>query len=175
MGRRNKIEERLKKVLYRLFLQPIASISLSIQDQYRLEVGRLLARKIHDVGADVRFKGRVHVTDGSKLKIGSFSRIGEGCFFYTRGGLTIGNNCQLSRNVTIYTASHLYTSAEAIPYSNRHRCQEVRIGNSVWIGMHTCILPGVTIGDGAIIGMGSVVSKDIPAGAIYVGAKGRIV
>jgi acetyltransferase-like isoleucine patch superfamily enzyme len=52
--------------------------------------------------------------------------------------------------------------------------RKVVIGRGVWVGMNVNILPGVTIGDGAIIGMAATVAEDVPEGAIYVGAKGRI-
>ena len=51
----------------------------------------------------------------------------------------------------------------------------VTIGNNVWIGGHACILPGVNIGDNAIIGAGSVVTHDIPAGSVAVGNPCRVV
>ena len=51
----------------------------------------------------------------------------------------------------------------------------VRIGDGAWIGMHSIILKGVTIGDGAIIGAGSVVTRDIPANAVACGSPARVV
>jgi acetyltransferase-like isoleucine patch superfamily enzyme len=54
-----------------------------------------------------------------------------------------------------------------------HRCQ-VRIGSDVWIGGGAIILPGVSIGDGALIGAGSVVTRDVPAGATAFGNPARV-
>ena len=65
----------------------------------------------------------------------------------------------------IYTANHDYEGG-AIPYDANHREKPVVIGRSVWIGMCACITPGVTIGDGAVVGMGAVIAKDVPQGAL---------
>jgi maltose O-acetyltransferase len=79
----------------------------------------------------------------------------------------IGNNALIGPDVGIYTAGH--------PVHPDLRNQEyefafpVKIGNSVWIGGHVVINPGVTIGDRVVIGSGSVVTKDIPSGVIAMG------
>lgn len=79
----------------------------------------------------------------------------------------IGDNCFIGPNVSIYTACH------PIEADKRNRLLEwaepVTIGNSVWIGGSTTILPGVTIGDEVVIGAGSVVTKDIPSRSVAVG------
>jgi acetyltransferase-like isoleucine patch superfamily enzyme len=60
-----------------------------------------------------------------------------------------------------------------VPYDTTYIDKPVIIGNSVWIGMNAGVTPGVTIGDGAIIGMGTVVSQDVSSCAIVVGPKQR--
>ena len=110
----------------------------------------------------------------NNLRIGDYVRIGEGCFLFCKGGLDIGSNTQISRNVCIYTANH-NTNGRMIPYDNSYIEKPVRIGKSVWIGMNVCITPGSKIEDGAIIGMGTTVSGYIPKGAIVVGTPCRIV
>lgn len=54
-------------------------------------------------------------------------------------------------------------------YSREYRCEKTVIGNNVFLGANAVVLPGVTIGDGAIIGAGSVVTKDIPPFTVYAG------
>ena len=84
----------------------------------------------------------------------------------------IGNNALIGPDVGIYTAGH--------PVHPELRNKEyefafpVKIGNSVWIGGHVVINPGVTIGDNVVIGSGSVVTKDIPSGVIAMGNPCRV-
>lgn len=85
----------------------------------------------------------------------------------------IGDNVFIGPNTGIYTACH------PIDPSERNKGLEwakpVKIGNNVWIGGGTTILPGVTIGDNSTIGGGSVVSKDIPSGCVAVGNPCRVI
>jgi carbonic anhydrase/acetyltransferase-like protein (isoleucine patch superfamily) len=92
--------------------------------------------------------------------IGKNVHIGSGAFFHTQGGLVIGNNTHISRNVTIYTVNHNY-QGESLPFDETQIEKPVFIGENVWIGMDACILPGVSIGEGAIVGIGTVVSKNV--------------
>lgn len=118
-------------------------------------------------------KGTIHSAD--KLKIGAHTRIGDNYFIMASGGVIIGENTQISRNVCIYSGNHDYKSDTHIPYDDKLIVKSVVIGNSVWIGMNVNITPGVTIGDGAIVGMGTTISKNIPSGAIVVNSKQRII
>ena len=79
----------------------------------------------------------------------------------------IGDKVMFGPNVTIATANHPINSKlreKAYQYN-----REVHIGNNVWIGANTVVVPGVTIGDNSVIGAGSVVTKDIPANVVAVG------
>lgn len=156
-------------------------LELVLRAYQRLVVPRLdrayaniVLRRAGMVGRDVRINGRITVHYPAGLRVGDHVRIGDGCFFYCKGGLEIGANTQISRRVVIYTGNH-NVNGEAIPYDDTYEFRPVSIGESVWIGMNVAITPGVTIGDGAIIGLGTVVSKDVPPGAVVVGAPQRIV
>lgn len=131
-------------------------------------------KRIKNIGFNSRIRGEpiIHYIDN--LSVGSYVRIGEGAFLFCKGGISIGDNTQISRNILIYSADH-HMEGEAIPYDDKYIDKPVTIGKSVWIGMNVVITPGVSIGDGAVIGMGTVVSKDIPAGAVVVGAKQRTI
>lgn len=89
------------------------------------------------------------------------------------GRVTIGDDCFIGPNVSIYTACH------PLEAEDRNTLQEwaepVTIGDSVWIGGSVTITPGVTIGSRSVIGAGSVVVKDIPADSVAVGNPCRVI
>ena len=87
--------------------------------------------------------------------------------------VTIGDDCFIGPNVSIYTACH---STDPIERNTRQEWAEpVTIGHNVWIGGSTTILPGVTIGDNVTIGAGSVVTKDIPSDVVAVGNPCKVI
>ena len=87
--------------------------------------------------------------------------------------VTIGDDCFVGPNVSIYTACH---STDPIERNSRKEwALPVSIGNNVWIGGAVTILPGVTIGDNVTIGAGSVVVKDIPSDCVAVGNPCKVV
>lgn len=87
--------------------------------------------------------------------------------------VTIGDRVKFGPGVSIFAATHpteVQGRRDGVDYS-----KEVTIGNDCWIGGHTVILPGVTIGDGVTVGASSVVTKDIPSYSIAVGSPARVV
>ena len=81
--------------------------------------------------------------------------------------VTFGNNVFIGPNCGFYTALHPFDPETR--NSGLESAKPIKIGNNVWIGGNVCVLPGVTIGDNTVIGAGSVVSRDIPAGVVAVG------
>ena len=86
--------------------------------------------------------------------------------------ITIGAHCFIGPNCGIYTASHPLTAEQR--NQGLERALPITIGDNVWIGGNVTILPGVTIGSACVIGAGSVVTHDIPAGMIAVGNPCRV-
>lgn len=87
--------------------------------------------------------------------------------------VTIGDHVYIGPNVGIYTVAHALLPAQR--NAGIMRSQPVTIGDNVWIGGSTVILQGVTIGPGTVIGAGSVVTHDIPAGVVAYGNPCRVV
>ena len=87
--------------------------------------------------------------------------------------VTVGDDCFIGPNVSIYTACHSTDPIER--NSRREWAKPVTIGDNVWIGGSVTILPGVNIGSNVTIGAGSVVVKDIPDGCVAVGNPCRVV
>jgi maltose O-acetyltransferase len=81
--------------------------------------------------------------------------------------VTIGADCLIGPRCSIYTPNHAEEPARR--REGWERARPVTIGDNVWLGGSVTILPGVTISDDAIIGAGSVVASDIPAGVVAVG------
>lgn len=107
------------------------------------------------------------------LSLGNNSGIGYNCII--QGTVTIGNDVMMGPDVLIYTSNHAFDRTD-IPMCKQGYQQErpVTIGNDVWIGARVIILPGVTIGDGVIIGAASVVTKNLPPFTICAGNPARV-
>lgn len=101
--------------------------------------------------------------------------LGKNVFFNTGlsmmsiGTITIEDGSMIGPDVGFFTTNHDLNDV------NKMRTKEIHIGKNVWIGARANILPGVTIGDNAVIGTGSVVTKDIPAHAVAVGNPARVI
>ena len=86
--------------------------------------------------------------------------------------VTIGDNVQIAPNVSIYTAGHpLHPDSRNSGYEY---ALPITIGDNVWIGGNVVICPGVTIGDCAVIGAGSVVTRDVPPWTVAAGNPCRV-
>lgn len=105
--------------------------------------------------------------------IGSGSGLGINCSVH--GPLKIGDNVMMGPNVTILTHTHIIDRTDIPMGQQGMRIAEVVIGNDVWIGMRVIIMPGIKIGDGAVIGAGAVVTKDVPDFAIVGGVPAKII
>ena len=109
---------------------------------------------------------------GTHIKVGKNFFANYNCTIIDVAVVTIGDNCQMAPNVAIYTAGHpVYPTTRNSAYEYG---KAVTIGDNVWIGGNTVILPGVHIGNNTVIGAGSVVTKDIPDWCIAVGNPCRV-
>jgi len=90
------------------------------------------------------------------------------------GNVVIGNNFHSGCECMIITAYHNYDAGDAIPYDDSIVCRDVTIEDNVWLGNRVIILAGITIGEGAVIQAGSVVTNDIPALAVAGGHPARV-
>lgn len=108
---------------------------------------------------------------GKNLHIGRRVFINSGCKFQDQGGIYIGDDVLIGQNVVIATLNHLLEPSQRASMVPK----PVRIGNRVWVGANATLLPGVTIGDNAVVGAGSVVTKDVPENAVVVGNPAHIV
>lgn len=108
---------------------------------------------------------------GKNIHVGARTFFNSGCKFQDQGGIYIGSDVLIGHNVVIATLNHLTAPSKR----NGMIPAPVRIGDRVWIGSNATILPGVKIGDGAIVGAGSVVTKDVPPYGVAVGNPARVI
>lgn len=107
---------------------------------------------------------------GKNMRFGKRVFVNSGCKFQDQGGITIGNDVLIGHNCVIATLNHAAdpdNRGDMVPLP-------VSIGNKVWIGANATILPGVSIGEGAIIAAGAVVNKNVPPRTVVGGVPAKI-
>lgn len=144
----------------------------------------ILKRKINkiksqfkSVGEKVKFPVSCQFNHCENIELGNNVSIQRDCTFSGHGGIIIGDGTVISHCVDVFSGEHNYDSEdlEYLPFDERFNCGKVEIGKYVWIGCHSIIMPGVSIGDGAIIGAGSIVTKDVPEIAIVAGNPAKVI
>lgn len=124
-----------------------------------------------DVDETVRLFTPFYTDFGKNISFGKNVFINSGCHFQDQGGIFIGDGSLIGHNVVIATINH-----DLRPSLNRkNHYKPVKIGKNVWIGSNSTVLPGITVGDWAVIGAGSVVTKDIDAYTIVAGNPARVI
>ena len=112
--------------------------------------------------------------EGGPIRIGDDTRLNRGCTLTSYSQISIDDWAIMGEFVSIRDANHGIKRGEPMRYQP-HTCEPILIGRDVWIGRGSCILPGVTIGEGAVIGANSVVNKDVPAYAIAAGIPVKVI
>ncbi|MCL7763381.1 acyltransferase [Polaribacter sp. Z014] len=126
--------------------------------------------KLNSVHKTFYAGGRSHIS--FDLKAGPYSYIGPNCIIYPK--VTIGDYTMFANNVSIIGGDHDFISPKTpIIFAGRGVLEETIIGKDVWVGAYTRIKTGVKIGDGVIIAMGSVVTKDVEPYSIYAGVPAK--
>ena len=155
-----------------------------------------LAADVKDMDFSVQCDGRIHVSgtaniglgkrcrlgmdvelrtvDAGRIQIGADTRLNRGCTLTSYAQIRIDNFTIIGEFVSIRDANHGLKRDEPMRYQP-HTCEPILIGRDVWIGRGSCILPGVTIGEGAVIGANSVVTGDIPDFAIAAGVPAKVI
>ena len=108
---------------------------------------------------------------GKNIHVGRNVFINFCCHFQDQGGVYIGDDVLIGSNVVMATINHDMDPEKR----HLHHLEPIHIGSRVWIGANATILPGVTVGDGAIIAAGAVVNKDVPANTVVGGVPARVI
>ncbi len=135
-----------------------------------------LYRSFGAVGDKVQIHESCIFNHNANICFGNNISIQRNCSFSGHGGITIGNGTIIAHDVEIFSGEHNYNSEDLnyLPFDERFVYEKVEIGEYVWIGSHVVILPGIKIGNGAVVGVGSIVTKDVPELAIVGGNPAKI-
>ena len=171
-------------ILWKILLHTLGSIlpdsyfSISIAGvSYRFKSGfrfRQYCAKhiIRECGKEVNIEKQNHFS--SDIHLGDYSGIGKGCEVPAK--TYIGDNVMMGPDVIIYSRNHkMERNGKPMCKQGFQDIKPVHIGNDVWLGRRVMIMPGVTIGDGCVIGAGAVVAKDIPPYSVAVGNPAKVV
>ena len=133
----------------------------------------LLKNILGKTGKVIHIEAPFHCDYGYNIEVGENFFANYNLIILDVGKVVIGDNAHIAPNVAIYTAGH------PIHPDSRNSGYEygigITIGDNVWIGGNSCIMPGVTIGNNVVIGGGSVVTKDIPDNVLAVGNPCRVI
>ena len=149
-------------------------ITMPMNSEYHTmdEIRSIMSELICEpVGEGFRIFPPFHADFGMNIHIGRDVFINEGCCFQDHGGIWIGDGSMIGQQVVMATLDHDLDPA--------HRQDmfpsPIRIGRNVWIGAHATILRNVTIGDGAVVAAGAVVTRDVPPNTVVAGVPAKVV
>lgn len=130
-----------------------------------------------ELGNNTRLCERVYLdtqrADIGYIKTGESVYIGTGTTLFGHMGLEIGDNCLLAQNITLTPYSHKFDNPDDIIYHQGGHSKKVTIGKDCYVGMGVCIMYSGDIGEGSVIGSGSVVVKPIPPYSVAVGVPAK--
>lgn len=127
------------------------------------------------VGRRVVFYPGLWIMPGKGLRIGDDVDLALDVVITTGGGVTIGERTLIGYRTCVLSANHAIPPKPERIFGAGSEPRPVVIERDVWIGCNCTILPGVTIGEGAVVAAGSVVTKDVPAYAVVAGVPARVI
>lgn len=153
----------------RLLVERFNALSATEVDEAR----RLLEELLGRFGADSQIRAPFQCDYGYLTEVGERTFINYGAAFLDCAKVTIGDEVQIATNVQLLTATHpLDAAARRAAWES---AQPITIEDGAWLGGGVIVCPGVTIGENTVVGAGSVVVKDLPAGVLAVGNPARVV
>ncbi|MFS1161232.1 acyltransferase [Aeromonas salmonicida] len=131
-------------------------------------------RKFAKIGSGTKIcKGKFIYKNS--IYVDDYCYVGPDAYWFAQGEIKIGAGTIIGPMSKIWTANHNYNSLETMPYDMNISLKKVEIGRGCWIGMNVNICPGVSIGDGCVIAMGSVISGNVPSYSIVGGNPAKII
>ncbi|MDE5957212.1 MAG: galactoside O-acetyltransferase [Muribaculaceae bacterium] len=133
------------------------------------ECDELMHRIFPNLGEGSRVSSPLTAVRPHMVSIGKNVVVMPGCLMMSAGGITIDDGAMIAANVQLISNNHDLYERQIIT------CKPIHIGQNVWIGAGATILPGVTIGDNAVVGAASVVTKDVGANTIVAGNPAKFI
>jgi acetyltransferase-like isoleucine patch superfamily enzyme len=177
--------------LNKLLLSTINRLKVFAYNFQGISIDNSVSLKLHvklSLGILNSKKGQLHVSEnctlstgcilncyGGSIKINYNTFLGEYVIIYGHGGVEVGANTLIAMHTCIVSSNHDIPKQNELIRSKQDILLPVKIGDDVWIGAGCKILGGVSIGNGCVIGAGSVVTKNIPDHAIAVGNPARVI
>jgi acetyltransferase-like isoleucine patch superfamily enzyme len=124
-------------------------------------------------GKNVSIRDRAIIYSPERLTVADNVSINSGVTILAQGGVSIGEYTMISPGVIIVSVSHNYSKLGKEAWDGQTR-KPVIIGRDVWIAAGAIILPGVTVGDGAVVAAGSIVTKDVPPYTVVAGLPAEV-
>ena len=171
---------RARRVRVRRFLSSVGKVSTYAHGIRLLNFYAYshVAEKIKiDMGDHVRFSPNVVIANGERIRIGRRSHIGARCNLWagdTVGRIDIGEYALFGPEVFITASNYRYELGDRVMEQPKAEAT-VTIGANTWLGARVMVMPGVDIGEGAVIGAGSVVTRSIPPWTVAVGSPAKVV
>lgn len=147
----------------------------SLRKKFRAKINHPRISKLKSFDSTSVVRASAKLENPKNISIGSNVYVGSNVCLYAMGEISIGDNTAMGEGIIVYTSNHDYKDKKTFPYNPDALIQKVEIGKDIWIGARSIILPGCKIGDGAIIGAGSVVTKSVPSCAMVGGNPARII
>jgi len=177
MGNINIFFQKIVKTLCLALYYGVA-IHFPTQPVPTYQVGYWLRRYLlkgiaQQCGQDIIVKHNCYIGSGHGLVVGDRTQLGQNARIDQ--AVRLGNDVVMGPDVVIMTNAHRFDAVDVpINQQGNFPLAPVTIGNDVWLGTRVVVLPGVTIGDGAVIGAGSIVTKDIPPLSVAVGNPAKV-
>ncbi|GMA07175.1 chorismate mutase [Tetragenococcus halophilus subsp. flandriensis] len=147
-------------------------ILINHEDDAKLR-NQLVKETFGSAGNHVHVEQTIRFDYGYNISVGENFYANYDCVLLDICPITIGDNCMLAPNVKLYTASHPLHPIKR--KSGLEGGKPITIGNDVWIGGGSVIIPGVTLGDNVVVGAGSVVTKSYPDNVVIAGNPAKVI
>jgi maltose O-acetyltransferase len=131
---------------------------------------RILRRAGIDMGTGAIVESGVFFF-GANVTLGNYCVVNHSAYFDSKDQITIGPRVAVAMGVMLFTSNH--EMGDELKRWGEYKTAPIDVGAGVWLGARVLVMPGVTIGDGCIVGAGSVVTKDLEPNAIYAGVPAK--